>query len=495
MGNARSSSESLVYFRAWTVVEVDEAQKTLRSRRGLLAVDRATFNEIVGVQNREALRVFDALDSDYDGKVDTFEVLLTLTLWSCASWEEKQELLFRCFDFNQKGSLQFRELAFLVSTAARATGRFALLPAWAEDPRALRDTALTAYGDVQEGELAAEDFARWFEASEAAQQLRDFVDLQLSQEAPEAVEGLVRERLRLLEYRVQELAQEVQQFRANATAIHGEAVARDELKGQHADALWERLEGLFVRLASAGESQKSELQELALSMNEEVSAGGPAALLQPEVRYRHGQLMAGIDALERRARGYLEEAKAALGELLELAGAEGTPETPAAPAVPAPGSGDEPEALARRLRLLDRELRRRRGKQLAGSGSPEPAPGTEATAAPSTQPATATPESAAPGPAAASEAPQPGSTAGEPELEQQDAEEPLSVVVAFAAFDPPESSETLMLTLKPGDEIVALGQDGQGWWFGRKADGTEGWFPPAYVQLKHEATVSQANDR
>eukprot|EP00444_Apocalathium_aciculiferum_P073100 CAMPEP_0183574250 /NCGR_PEP_ID=MMETSP0371-20130417/132976_1 /TAXON_ID=268820 /ORGANISM="Peridinium aciculiferum, Strain PAER-2" /LENGTH=70 /DNA_ID=CAMNT_0025784301 /DNA_START=1 /DNA_END=213 /DNA_ORIENTATION=+ len=64
------------------------------------------------------------------------------------------------------------------------------------------------------------------------------------------------------------------------------------------------------------------------------------------------------------------------------------------------------------------------------------------------------------------------------------------MVVAFAAFDPPEGSEAQMLQLRPGDEIVALGQDGQGWWYGRKRDGSEGWFPPSYVQLKDEGALS-----
>jgi len=52
----------------------------------------------------------------------------------------------------------------------------------------------------------------------------------------------------------------------------------------------------------------------------------------------------------------------------------------------------------------------------------------------------------------------------------------LPVVVAFAEFDPPESNETQMLALRPGDEIVAMGQDVQGWMYGRKTDGSEGWF-------------------
>lgn len=59
------------------------------------------------------MRVFDCLDADGDGQVDTFEVLLTLTLWCCGSWEEKLGLLFRCFDFNCKGGLRFPELALM----------------------------------------------------------------------------------------------------------------------------------------------------------------------------------------------------------------------------------------------------------------------------------------------------------------------------------------------------------------------------------------------
>merc|ERR1719482_391708 len=64
--------------------------------------------------------------------------------------------------------------------------------------------------------------------------------------------------------------------------------------------------------------------------------------------------------------------------------------------------------------------------------------------------------------------------------------EQLTVVVAFADFDPPASHETAMLGLKAGDDIIVTGRDDQGWWYGRKRDNSEGWFPPSYVQLKDE---------
>merc|ERR1712146_685178 len=69
-----------------------------------------------------------------------------------------------------------------------------------------------------------------------------------------------------------------------------------------------------------------------------------------------------------------------------------------------------------------------------------------------------------------------------PEGEEAKPGEPI--VVAIADFDPPRSHETQMLAFHTGDEVIATGQDGKGWWYGRKRDGTEGWFPPSYVQLK-----------
>merc|ERR1712032_542815 len=57
-------------------------------------------------------------------------------------------------------------------------------------------------------------------------------------------------------------------------------------------------------------------------------------------------------------------------------------------------------------------------------------------------------------------------------------------LVAISDFDPPPTHSTQMLKLLVGDAITVLGQDGRGWWYGRKQNGTEGWFPPSYVQVK-----------
>lgn len=57
-------------------------------------------------------------------------------------------------------------------------------------------------------------------------------------------------------------------------------------------------------------------------------------------------------------------------------------------------------------------------------------------------------------------------------------------LIAIANFDPPTSHQAQMLRLVVGDVITVIGQDGKGWWYGQKQNGTEGWFPPSYVQTK-----------
>lgn len=72
----------------------------------------------------------------------------------------------------------------------------------------------------------------------------------------------------------------------------------------------------------------------------------------------------------------------------------------------------------------------------------------------------------------------------EPETSSKVADDSSPTLMAIADFDPPPTHSTQMLKLLVGDAITVLGQDGRGWWYGRKQNGTEGWFPPSYVQVK-----------
>eukprot|EP00445_Apocalathium_hangoei_P064066 CAMPEP_0204116386 /NCGR_PEP_ID=MMETSP0361-20130328/5377_1 /ASSEMBLY_ACC=CAM_ASM_000343 /TAXON_ID=268821 /ORGANISM="Scrippsiella Hangoei, Strain SHTV-5" /LENGTH=490 /DNA_ID=CAMNT_0051067169 /DNA_START=67 /DNA_END=1535 /DNA_ORIENTATION=+ len=404
MGAARSSCSDLVYLRAWTAVEVAEAQDLWRLRKPTMIVDRAAFDQVLGRRHPGVMRIFECLDKDADGRVDTFEVLLTLILWSCATWDEKLDLLFKCFDFNRKGALRFPELTLMAATAARVAERFCELPAGLGDVRSLKEAVATAFGSTQSSELQQRGFADWFHDASVAKQLRAFVDKGLAEEAPEAVEVLVRERVRMLEYRAQELAEEIGELHKAADILR-EAPCDKAEEAPQREALWTSFEGLASRLDAAEDSQRTELAALTASMAEASgSEAGALALLEPAARARHAQLIKELGALEAHARGYLAEAKKVLGSLLDMCrGSIERPDTPAAtalPPLPAPpeAPGVNAAAAAQRLRILDRELRRLKIRQPAVSSAPLPPP-------PGEPPATAADASSASGGAAAAAGP------------------------------------------------------------------------------------------
>jgi len=133
-------------------------------------------------------------------------------------------------------------------------------------------------------------------------------------------------------------------------------------------------------------------------------------------------------------------------------------------ALPLAADSADPTTAASRLRALDRELRAKRGKTQLGPA--EPVPGS--TQARGSQ-LSAGQRMGTPGAGAAVAA-----------------AEDMPTFVAFADFVPEDVGETQFLKLQVGDEIIAMGQDGEGGWqYGRKlADGSEGWFPPSYVTPK-----------
>lgn len=546
MGNAKSSLDDLVYLRAWTAAEVSQAQDILRKHKPTMAVDRATFDEVVARRNPEARKIFESLDADADGRVDVFEILLTLTLWCCASWEEKSGLLFRCFDMNQKGKLRFAEVAFMASTVVRVLDRFTVMPAQLRDMQALTATVSEAFGGAHKGELEEQSFAKWFDDADVAKDLRQFVEAELTKEAPEAVEALVRERMRMLDYSVREFTQEVTELRAGAEELRKKRPVEQRQQQAKWAELWQGLDkGLFQHLETATEALQSEMAELTASLTQQAEERGAAWLLEPQVREEHSRFIKEIGALERRAQAYLEEAKATLGQLLELVPdrAADRPDTPLV-SLPAPTlPTEDAETMERRLRLLNQEMRRRKMRlpvgssatgggfsanegsehfadvtiaptdMIASSGSTYDSgrqsehqavhavtatqSGVGATFTGGSATASAAAATMTAGGSAAAKAGGAGGVAVEAaavpaapaEAAAQDAK---PIVVVFAAYDPPASEETPMLTLRPGDELLALGQDGAGWWYGKKVtDGTEGWFPPSYVQLKDEVVRNQ----
>jgi hypothetical protein len=472
-----------------------------------MLLDKVRFMQVIGHKDSEMTRLFDDMDTDFDGKVDTFEVLVTIILYSNCNWDAKQDLLFRLFDFNGKGVLRPKELLFLASTVIHVLQKFARLNPRYEDFRALSEVTNVAFAGSTSpatAELGFDAFKIWFESCEFTQDLKKFVDDNVGQHIPESMENPMRKKVRMLEYKAREMSTQLQQLREKVATIDGESPEREPQQQRRYDNLRQNLDVHIAKLQKASETQHDELQELAATLNDEFQKSGLPGLVDPKKRMRHDQLITEIETIQALSQNDYRSAVDLVGTLIELTyGLEQPPAArastdagrlsaqqgpsdisigqPLSLAIPAV---DEEEVTALRQRLLNREFKKKSMKRkaestLSGTGAPTPAQNTYGAAnagvvaAPQMDAATAASQAAAQAPLIT-------------DADEEYGEEQLTVVVAFADFEPPPSHETAMLALKAGDDIIVTGRDDQGWWYGRKRDGVEGWFPPSYVQLKDE---------
>jgi len=430
---------------------------------------------------------------------------VTLILYSNCNWDEKQDFLFRLFDFNGKGVLRPKELLFLASTVVHVLQKFARLNPRYEDFRALSEVTNVAFAgstSMAMAELEFDAFKIWFESCEFTQDLKKFVDDNVAQHIPESMENPMRKKVRMLEYRAREMGTQLQQLREKVATIDGESPEREPQQQRRYDALRQNLEVHIAKLLKASETQHDELQELAATLNDEFQKSGLPGLVDPKKRIRHDQLITEIEAIQTQSQNDFRSAVDLVGTLIELTyGLEPAPAARASTdagrfsAQQGPGDSmglplslaipavDDEEVTAMRQRLLNRDFKKKAMKRKAestitGNSAPTPAVQTYAAGASAapvpTDPATAASQAAAAAP-----------LISDGDEDYQEGEQ-LTVVVAFADFDPPPSHETAMLKLIAGDDIIVTGRDDQGWWYGRKRDNSEGWFPPSYVQLKDE---------
>lgn len=452
MGQVTTRHESLIHFRSWKAQQVADVLQQVRRNSPVLYLTKERFLSFFGERARDTACVFNDLDSDFDGRVDVFEALVTMVLWSRSSWPEKLDLLFQCFDFNAKQTLRPDELLFMGVTIAQSLGKFARLDEkW--DKEAMRAAVHTAFdatstpaeqrlaevtgGSSLKTTLHLDQFKAWFQENEVTLELQQFVNEHCDIQRPEAVESSFQKAIRLLEYRLDEQVAILEKLRAARDQAHGEDVDRPPAQQTRYDFVLQSLDKLLVKLARSSETQRHELGQLT-----QEDQGHAQPILEPRRRLKHGQILMELDVLQQAFVLERKEAEELLSKLHELTYQPGT----AAKHVPLPALQDmrhdieEQSDLARSERLLNREYKKMLMKKTVGD---------------------------------------------EPELVGLErGEEQFPTVVAFADFDPPPSHAAAMLSLRVGEEIVATGQDGHGWWYGRNASGKEGWFPPSYTSLK-----------
>jgi Ca2+-binding EF-hand superfamily protein len=484
MGQTTSQSDDLLNFRTWQGDRVRGVIMQTRKTSPVLFLRKEDFLGLLGDQGRELAwqQVFVNMDTDFDGRVDVFEIIVTAILWSNTTWDEKVDILFSLFDLNGKSGLKSGELLLMCHATIRSIKKFATLDEEVTQPQTFRNIVDDAFSEGAAGGahglLSAERFSEWFTQNELAVQLRQFVDTSSSARITEAIDHDLQRPLRLLEYKLEESLAQVARILAARDRIDREARAlpRPEEQEERYKIILSALDRVLFKLQKSGEIQSNELRHSLDSLAHDTLLRNGAPL-EPRQRFRYEQVMKELDVLRTAFLSEIQEANKHLAKLQDLTYrllpqgfTDGRPPSADPPHIE-PDVGDP----ALQTRLLDRDF-----KQLLAKKPVDAAMTTQR----------APPAGAVVGTNGTQQNGDVARMLTRGKEEEEDAaaveeaeEDPLPIVVAFADFDPPEGSGASMLSLRVGEQLVATGQDGSGWWFGRKADGAEGWFPPSYVNL------------
>jgi Ca2+-binding EF-hand superfamily protein len=498
MGNALPAHDNLVYVRGWTRQQISTAIDTLRRKKVIYSLTREEFARYFGGRSREAITVFSDLDTDYDGKVDIFEVLCVVTIWSGINWDEQVNAFFELFDMMGKGFLKVDEVLLMITVLVQTVKKFVRIDSNITSTPAMKDMARQAMSQ-NEAKLSLEGFASWANGCEPLQKLRHFVQ----DRAPRCQAGMRTSRMRL----------DMGAFDAHAARLSARVALLQDVLPSFTDACFEyvsawgrrkrwdfmmqNLRHLILKLQRLSESMHSLLGDLEASLHEDEVSGFTAVMVDPQKRFSQEQALLNLELLRRETLEDFREATNVLGRLVELTEPSDLEVTMEADHT---GTGMVPTSSGPSLLVPPvvgdqlTTMKQVHGDMVSDMGENgflhhQPRASDE-------QPR---PLALANSTASAGENRDLFAASGTSSLQVEAGPLPLSVLdvpaggiprskeptmVAIGDFEPPPSHDTQMLKLCTGDEVTILGQDGRGWWYGRKQTGKEGWFPPSYVQMK-----------
>lgn len=245
------------------------------------------------------------------------------------------------------------------------------------------------------------------------------------------------------------------------------------------DFVIQQLRELIMKITSTSEHLHSTVGDLEQSLHEDEVSGGTASLVEPGKRFRQEQMLLSLDNMREVSATDFREATDLLTRLIDLTEPGDTTGMGVAELLgdsmntinEEESDGAEPTDVVPSRVVEHRAAMQQVCSEMAADCEDGCIFGrTAEQGADATQ---------LPGQAMLAASPAfPQSTGGA----LSDSEPTL---VAIADFEPPPSHEAQMLKLDVGDVVTVLGQDGRGWWYGRKqSNGKEGWFPPSYVQVK-----------
>mmetsp|Transcript_27516 Transcript_27516/g.86746 ORF Transcript_27516/g.86746 Transcript_27516/m.86746 type:complete len:507 (-) Transcript_27516:24-1544(-) len=506
MGNTLRSHEDLVHVRGWSSEQIGSVFETLRRKRSVYFLTREEFSRYFGGRNREALTVFSDLDTDCDGRVDIFEVFVVLTIWSGTSWEEKLGLLFDLFDMMGKGFLRLDEFVLMGTVMVQALSKFIDLDDGErlEDRAAILGLAKAALAR-NESNVTKDRFQHWARTNELWGKLEGFVKDHAARVNEDAKASRMRMRIGALERHASRLFERVRQLQDRLPDFSDACVEYVSAWGRRKrwDFLMQNMRHLVLKLQRLSDSMHTSLADLEALLNEDAVSGGMASVVDPERRFSQEQMIISLDTMRERSSGDFREAVDLLKRLIELT---------------EPGEmqavmdADRPRGSELNVITEDDAERDQQGNPL-GMAPPRVIDSRRVMEQVHADMLAETEGDGCFARLAIADSPTQPSAAAERGLGIMDdpwsnASRELAItdvspsgtlrsneptLVAIADFEPPPSHQTQMLQLSVGDQVTVLGQDGRGWWYGRKQTGKEGWFPPCYVQLKpaHYSTMGR----
>lgn len=490
--------EDLGQLRGWTKEQIGSAFKTLRQNSTVYCLNKDEYMRYFGGRGREGATVFRDLDTDVDGLVDIFEILVALTLWSGTTWEEKQHMFFEHVDMMEKGYLKVDEVMLLSTVMFRTLRKFIRLDAEVAKAAKMREFAQAAF-PKNETKVNFEAFSRWFEQSELLQELKGYLEDHAARGQPDTKESRMQLELIGLERHAETLFDRIERLQGMLPGFVDACIEYVAAFGRRKrwDFLMQNMREVLLQLQQYSEAMHTNIAQLGGFLNEEETTGGLASVIKPHQRFRQEQMLIDLKTLRQQSKIQYRDAVSFLMRLIDL-----TEATESGPLTDGDGINviqeDEGERLLdlapprvaetrNAMKLLHEQMCEDIKEDAIFGHSKEDVLALEAAAAREQDgeeegPFPEKPEQAQLSDKEADGADTRNAVRGVPTGVSLDGDEPT--LIAVADLEPPASHAAQMLHLKVGDLVTVLGQDGRGWWYGRKVNGKQGWFPPSYVQVK-----------
>jgi len=370
-----------------------------------------------------------------------------------------------------------------------------------------------------DAKLTCEQFRAWVNASEPLTQLRGFIEDHAARKKLDTIAGRMRVRIASMEVHAARLYDRIERLQDALPDFIDACIEYVSAWGRRKrwDFLMQNLRQLILKLQQTSSSMHTTLVDLDGSLNDDEVSGGTCTVVDPRRRFSQERMLLNMENMRQESTHDFNETTNLLERLVELT--EPTSMQVASNAnntiqdslnVIAEGENEglldmSPPRVVEQRDSLRRVLEEMKAETEEGGcffrrpleevGEEEENAGEMSEQSTVRDLMRRARSDIARNQTPATNSPEPPEVGGQQDRSQaQQGQQQQPELVAIANFEPPSSHASQMLALDVGEKVTVIGQDGRGWWYGRKENGKEGWFPPSYVQLKpaHFTAASDA---